>query len=180
MSAEELANLMTSRHWTLAVAESCTGGLIGHMITAIPGASVYFHGGMTSYSNTAKMELLGVTEECMKNHGTVSARTALAMAAGVRDAFRVDIGIAVTGIAGPGGGSDAKPVGLVYIAVAGGEDERVKELKLKGSRDEIKEAAAEAALAFACEFVNEQDESSGGESHHTEADYYSESSFDDE
>lgn len=179
MSTEELANIMTSRHWTLAVAESCTGGLIGHMITAIPGASAYFHGSITAYSNTAKIELLGVTEECMKNHGTVSARTALAMAAGVRDAFRVDIGVAVTGIAGPGGGSDAKPVGLVYIAVVGDVDERVKELKLKGSREDIRKAAAEAALAFACEFVNEQ-EGGTGRSDADGSDYYAGSSFDDE
>ena len=157
MSAEGLADALTSKHWTVAVAESCTGGLLGQMITAHPGSSAYFHGGITTYSDTAKIELLGVPEECLHKHGAVSGRTALAMATGVRDAFRVDIGVAVTGIAGPGGGTDAKPVGLVYVAVAGDQDERVKELNLKGSREDVRKAAAEAALALASEFIAEQE-----------------------
>lgn len=156
MSAEELADALTSRNLTIAVAESCTGGLVGHIITSIPGSSAYFHGGITTYSDTAKIELLGVTEDCLRNHGAVSKRTALAMATGVRDAFRVDVGIAVTGIAGPGGGSDEKPVGLVCIAVAGEEDERVIELNLDGSRGEVQKKAAEKALKIAVEFLQDQ------------------------
>jgi PncC family amidohydrolase len=151
-----LADALTSRNWTTAVAESCTGGLVGHMITSIPGSSAYFHGGITTYSDSAKIELLGVPEECLRNHGAVSKRTALAMATGVRDAFRVDIGIAVTGIAGPGGGTEEKPVGLVCIAVAGEEDERVKELSLDGSREEVQKKAAEEALKLAIEFLQDQ------------------------
>lgn len=154
---EELADQLTSRNWTLAVAESCTGGLIGHIITNLPGSSAYFHGGVTTYSDTAKIEMLGIPLECLKNHGSVSKRTALAMAYGVRDAFRVDIGIGVTGIAGPGGGTEERPVGLVYVAVVGEEGEIVKELNLAGSRDEIKAASAEAALKTAREFLSEQE-----------------------
>ncbi len=156
--AEELADQLTSHNWTLAVAESCTGGLIGHLITSVPGSSAYFHGAVTTYSDTAKMEILGVPIECLKNHGSVSKRTALAMAWGVRDAFRVDIGIGVTGIAGPGGGTEQKPVGLVYIAVVGEDDETVKELNLSGTREEIKIASAEAALKAACEFLEAQEQ----------------------
>ncbi len=154
---EELAEQLTSRNWTLAVAESCTGGLIGHLITSVPGSSGYFHGGVTTYSDTAKIEMLGIPLECLKNHGSVSKRTALAMAYGVRDAFRVDIGIGVTGIAGPGGGTEERPVGLVYVAVVGEEGEIVKELNLAGSRDEIKAASAEAALKMALEFLSDQE-----------------------
>jgi PncC family amidohydrolase len=156
MSAEELADALTSRSWTIAVAESCTGGLVGQTITTTPGSSAYFHGGITTYSDTAKMELLGVPEECLRNHGAVSKRTALAMATGVRDAFRTDVGIAVTGIAGPGGGTEEKPVGLVFIAVAGEEDECVEELNLDGSREEIRKAATDEALKLAIEFVSDQ------------------------
>lgn len=156
--AEELADQLTSRNWTLAVAESCTGGLIGHLITSVPGSSAYFHGAVTAYSDTSKMEILGIPLECLKNHGSVSKRTALAMASGVRDAFRVDIGIGVTGIAGPGGGTEQKPVGLVYIAIVGEEDETVEELNLPGTREEIKTASAKAALKAVCEFLEAQEQ----------------------
>lgn len=161
MSAEELADQLTAKHWTISVAESCTGGLLGQMITSMPGSSAYFHGGITAYSDTAKIELLGVPEECIHNHGAVSNRTALAMATGVRDAFRVDIGVAVTGIAGPGGGTEAKPVGLVYVAIAGEENERIEELNLKGSREEIRKQAAKAALKLACDFIADQEDRPG-------------------
>lgn len=154
---EELAELLTSRNWTVAVAESCTGGLLGHLITSVPGSSEYFQGGMTVYSNTAKIDLLGITQDCLRNHGSVSERTALAMATGVMDAFQVDLGIGITGIAGPGGGTEQKPVGTVYVAVTGDLDEKVKTLALDGSRDDIKLAAAEATLEFACEFLREQE-----------------------
>ncbi len=156
-TVEELAELLTSRSWTVAVAESCTGGLLGHLITSVPGSSEYFQGGMTAYSNTAKIDLLGITQDCLRNHGSVSERTALAMATGVRDAFQVDLGIGITGIAGPGGGTEQKPVGTVYVAVAGDLNEKIKTLALDGSRDDIKLAAAEAALEFACEFLRERE-----------------------
>jgi nicotinamide-nucleotide amidase len=156
--AEELADQLTSRNWTVAVAESCTGGLIGHLITSVPGSSAYFQGTITTYSDTTKMEILGVPIECLRNHGAVSKRTALAMASGVRDVFRVDIGIGVTGIAGPGGGSEQKPVGLVFIAVVGETDETVKELNLSGTREEIKTASAETALKIACDFLDAQEQ----------------------
>ncbi len=152
---EELAELLTSRNWTIAVAESCTGGLLGHLITSVPGSSEYFQGGMTAYSNTAKIDLLGITQDCLRNHGSVSERTALAMATGVMDAFQVDVGIGITGIAGPGGGTEQRPVGTVCLAVVGEVEDKAKTLALEGSREDIKLAAAEAALEFACEFLRE-------------------------
>jgi len=155
-AADDLADLLTSRSWTIAVAESCTGGLVGHLITSSPGSSAYFQGGIVAYSHTAKMELLGVTTECLRKHGSVSERTAVAMANGARDAFQVDLGVGLTGIAGPGGGTDEKPVGTVCIAVAGDVDERSWTLNIKGSRDDVRQKAAEEGLKLVCKFLQEQ------------------------
>ena len=153
---ERLAELLTSSRWTVAVAESCTGGALGNRITSVPGSSAYFLGGVTAYSDSAKSEVLGVPLDCLRNHGSVSAKTAAAMAAGVMDLFRADFGLAVTGVAGPGGGSAKKPVGTVFLALVHEEEELVKELKLTGTREEIRCAAAEQALKLACEFVVKQ------------------------
>lgn len=150
---EKLAEVLTSARWTISIAESCTGGIVGKRITDVPGSSAYFLGGMVVYSDSSKMELLGVPEECLKKHGSVSERAASAMAFGVKESFRADFGLAITGIAGPGGGSEKKPVGLVYVALAYEEEELVKELKLTGSREDIRNAAAEQALMLACEFI---------------------------
>jgi nicotinamide-nucleotide amidase len=110
--------MLAERGMTIAVAESCTGGLIASRITDNPGASAYFAGGVVAYSNAAKSEFLGVSATVLEEHGAVSDPVARAMAEGVRERFGVDIGVATTGISGPDGGTAAKPVGLVHIALA--------------------------------------------------------------
>ncbi len=115
---EVVAHLLVKNHLTLAVAESCTGGLVGHKLTNIPGSSHYFIQGLICYSNASKISLLGVSEEVLSTHGAVSAETACAMAEGVRLKSGTDIGVATTGIAGPTGGTAEKPVGLVYVGYA--------------------------------------------------------------
>jgi nicotinamide-nucleotide amidase len=112
---EVVAQLLFAKKLTIAVAESCTGGLISHKLTNIPGSSAYFKRGFITYSNTAKMELLGVAEKTLEKYGAVSSETAAEMAIGVRRVSRTDIGLSATGIAGPGGGTREKPVGLVYL-----------------------------------------------------------------
>ena len=131
---------------TLAVAESCTGGLIGHRLTDVPGASDYFLGGVVSYSNDAKADLLRVPAAVLAQKGAVSPETARDMARGVRTLFHADIGLAVTGIAGPTGGSIDKPVGTVYIGLATGQGEDVWHYQFHGNRPEIKILTAETAL----------------------------------
>lgn len=137
---------LTERGLTLAVAESCTGGLIGHRLTGVPGASDYFLGGVVSYSNAAKQDLLRVPPEVLAQKGAVSPETARDMARGVRETFHADVGLAVTGIAGPSGGSPAKPVGTVYIGLATPEGEDVWHYQFYGNRAEIKILTAETAL----------------------------------
>ncbi|MDP8237090.1 MAG: CinA family protein [Candidatus Erginobacter occultus] len=143
-----LNNLFRERAWTLATAESCTGGLLGDLITNAPGSSDFFLGGVIAYSNRSKRELLGVGEDILKEDGPVSSRTALAMARGVKKLFASSIGAAITGIAGPGGGGQEKPVGLVYIAVVGPAGETVEKQIFSGTRREIKCRAAERTLAL--------------------------------
>ena len=153
---EELGSLLASRSWTLAVSESCTSGLLGHRITSVPGSSEYFLGGIISYSNTSKVEVLGVPAPVLRKYGAVSESTAMAMASAVRDHFVADIGLSTTGIAGPGGGSEKKPVGTVFIGLATEMDERFKEFHFKGNRGEIKQQSVDAALELAIEFLSEQ------------------------
>lgn len=131
---------------TIATAESCTGGLIANSFTNIPGSSEYFERGVISYSNKAKTELLGVIEKLIKEQGAVSEQVAKAMAEGIRKKSKVDIGIATTGIAGPDGGTEEKPVGLVYIAVSTSKDTKVKRFQFTGNRLQNKERACNAAL----------------------------------
>ena len=141
-----VAQLLSSHNMTLAVAESCTGGLLGKMITDISGSSRYFWGGVISYSNQAKQEVLGVSSVTLNNHGAVSRATALEMAQGVKRLAGTDLGVSITGIAGPDGGSIEKPVGLVYIAVVGDNLEQVREMHFVGSRDAIRMLSAKSAL----------------------------------
>lgn len=139
-------------HWlkrralTLAVAESCTGGLIGHRITNIPGSSAYYQGSITAYSYEVKELLLHVRHDTLYRYGAVSEQTAREMARGVRRALRTDIGLAVTGIAGPDGGTPEKPVGLVYTALAAPDGEWIERHVWSGNRWENKARSAEAAL----------------------------------
>jgi nicotinamide-nucleotide amidase len=122
VSLEEVAaDLLLKRNLTVAVAESCTGGLVSHKLTNVPESSAYFNRGIVAYSNEAKIEILGVPEKTIRDHGAVSAETATAMAEGVRKISRTDIGVSTTGIAGPSGGTPGKPVGLVFIGYADGE-----------------------------------------------------------
>ncbi len=130
----------------LATAESCTGGLVAKAITDIAGSSEYFPGGIVSYSNEAKARLLGVPEDQLEAHGAVSAQVARAMALGALERLGADVALAVTGVAGPGGGSAAKPVGLTYVAVADGQGVEVRRFVWIGDRAANREASARAAL----------------------------------
>lgn len=131
---------------TLAVAESCTGGLISSRITDVSGSSKYFKMGVVAYSNRAKEDLLGISKKYMQKYGAVSKEAALKMARGVRLLARANIGIGVTGIAGPTGGTRQKAVGLVYIALVGNKKQIVKEFRFKGYRKDVKFQASQAAL----------------------------------
>jgi nicotinamide-nucleotide amidase len=143
---EIVGALLKQRGQTLSVAESCTGGLIGARITNIAGSSGYFERGAVVYSNRSKTELLGVPEELIEKHGAVSREAASAMAQGVRQAAKTDLGLAVTGIAGPGGGTPEKPVGLVYIGLASSSGVTVDEHRFLGNRDQVRTKAAQTAL----------------------------------
>jgi len=131
---------------TLSVAESCTGGRVGWRLTRVPGSSAYFKGGVIAYSDDLKKRLLGIKAGVLKKHGAVSEDTALAMARGVREKCATDYGLAITGVAGPGGGTETKPVGMVFIAVAAEAGEHVRERRLAGGRGSIRRAACQAAL----------------------------------
>jgi len=134
------------RKLTLAVAESCTGGMIAQKITAAAGSSDYFVGGVVTYSNDAKHDWLGVSEETLQVHGAVSKETAAEMAQGVRARFGTSIGVATTGIAGPGGGTSETPVGTVFIGVADENGEEVKAMTIGGERDRVRMWATQRAL----------------------------------
>ncbi len=138
--------LLRERKQTLATVESCTGGRIGAMITDVPGSSEYYPGGVIAYANEVKTSRVGVPEELLASHGAVSAPVAAALAEGARREFAADWGVGVTGIAGPGGGTPDKPVGLVYIAVSGPDGTEVQEGRYPGTRDQVRERSAMAAL----------------------------------
>ena len=151
---EQLQQRCVAAGLTVATAESCTGGLIAKLITDVAGSSGYFRGGVVSYSNDAKRELLGVPEEQLVAHGAVSAQVARAMAVGVLHRTTADIAVAVTGISGPGGGSAAKPVGLTYVAVAGKDGAEVRRFLWSGDRAANREATARAAIELLLEWVS--------------------------
>lgn len=132
----------------MALAESCTGGLIASLITDVPGSSDYFLASLVTYSNDSKVSLLGVNEGTLKEHGAVSDKTAREMAAGARKVSGADMGLAVTGIAGPGGGSAEKPVGLVFFALDHGGEVEVHRKIFPGERSTVKRAAAEHGLTM--------------------------------
>ena len=147
---EVVAGLLRERGLTLAVAESCTGGLLAERLTSVPGASAFLERGYVTYSNRSKVELLGVDPGVLESAGAVSAETAAAMAGGARRAARTDIGVAITGIAGPDGGTPDKPVGMVCIAAAwvrqGKSETRVRTFNFVGGRDMVRFQASQAAL----------------------------------
>jgi len=151
--AERLQGICLGRGLTLAVAESCTGGLVSDALTDVPGSSGYFLGAIVSYSDEAKERQLGVPAEVIAAHGAVSAQVARAMAEGARAAFGSGIAASVTGIAGPDGGSEAKPVGLTYVGVADDLGVDVRRFVWTGDRAENKQASAEAVLQLLVERV---------------------------
>jgi len=148
-----VGRLLTQHKLTLAVAESCTGGLIGHRLTNVPGSSAYFLGGVMAYAYDAKERLLGVSHNTLYDHGAVSEETAREMARGARRALGADIAVAVTGIAGPGGGMPGKPVGLTWVALSAREGEQARQFVWDGDRVTNKEKSAEAALAMVREYL---------------------------
>jgi PncC family amidohydrolase len=145
-TARALGHLLLGKSLTLAVAESCTGGLIGDRLTDVPGSSRYFVGGVIVYSNDAKMRLLGVRRQTLDRWGAVSEQTVREMVVGVCRRFKTQVGVSVSGIAGPGGGTKAKPVGLVYVCARAGKCIVVEHHRFRGSRRAVKEQAAAAAL----------------------------------
>ncbi|MBI3564297.1 MAG: CinA family nicotinamide mononucleotide deamidase-related protein, partial [Elusimicrobia bacterium] len=150
-----LGERLKHRKLSLAVAESCTGGLLGGRITSVAGSSSYFVGGVLSYSNAVKIRQLRVPSKMIVRHGAVSQECASAMARGVRKLLRSDLGVAITGVAGPGGGTQDKPVGLVFVAVSGpGRAEAVKRLEINGPRDAVRGRAVTAALRLAFDSVS--------------------------
>lgn len=145
--AAAIGRLLAAQELTLSVCESCTAGLFGAAITEIPGSSRYFAGGVIVYSNAIKTSLVGVPSSVIRRSGAVSAASARAMAVGVRRLTGSDIGVAITGIAGPGGGSRRKPVGTVYIAVAARKRIAVGRHVFRGGRQAVRRSAVRAALA---------------------------------
>lgn len=148
-----LGERLRERGWSCGTAESCTGGGIALAMTSTSGSSEYMLGGIVAYSNEAKMSLLRVRRETLDSVGAVSSECGVEMARGVRGAVGVDVGISSTGIAGPGGATARKPVGLVYIGVVTPEDERVLELHLSGDRLTIMREATEQVLALALQML---------------------------
>lgn len=157
MSATHLENivgeLLRQRGLRLAVAESCTGGLVSHLITNIPGSSTYFMGGVIAYAYEAKVRLLGVSWRTLEKHGAVSQETVLEMASGVRKSLAADIGISVSGIAGPSGGMPDKPVGLTWIGLSTEGGEEAYSYIWEGNRLEIKEKSARQALRLLKDYL---------------------------
>ncbi|MBV8689203.1 MAG: nicotinamide-nucleotide amidohydrolase family protein, partial [Candidatus Eremiobacteraeota bacterium] len=143
-----LIKRLTNDKRTLAVAESCTGGRIAARLTAVPGASKAFIGAVVSYDNSVKAHTVGVPSALLSEFGAVSEEVAVAMAAGVRERLRADVGISTTGIAGPDGGTPEKPVGLVWIAIASGDRVERQRLELRGGRESIQARASVAALGL--------------------------------
>ncbi len=144
---------MKKKKKTLAVAESCTGGVISHRLTNIPGSSGYFTGGVIAYSNNIKTSMLEVPSDIIKKYGAVSRDVALFMASGVRDAFGADIGVSVTGIAGPGGGNPGKPVGTAYIGFASKKGSAVRKVFFNGDRVYVKNRFADSVMEFLLEKI---------------------------
>jgi PncC family amidohydrolase len=151
-----VGRLLREQGLTLAVAESCTGGLVGHRITNVPGSSDYYRGSITAYACDVKEALLHVRGETLADHGAVSEQAAREMAEGVRRAIGSDVGVSVTGIAGPTGGTAGKPVGLVYIALVAPDGEWVERHVWAGDRLENKARSADAALDLLRRYLERQ------------------------
>lgn len=151
--AEQLIEALRSKGLRMSAAESCTGGMIGCMMTSVPGSSDVFLGSAVTYSNDAKERILGVKHQTLMDHGAVSMETASEMAKGSIDAYESDVAVSVTGIAGPGGATPEKPVGLVYIAVADGPRVVVTKNIFQGDRQSIRNQTAVEAIKLLIELV---------------------------
>jgi PncC family amidohydrolase len=150
----QVGELLRQRGMRLAVAESCTGGLLGHHLTNIPGSSTYFVGGLITYAYEAKVKLLGVRWETLERYGAVSKEIALEMARGVRELLAADIGLAVTGIAGPGGGTPDKPIGLTWIGLSSRDFDEAWRFVWEGDRLSNKKQSVEAGLKLLIEYLH--------------------------
>lgn len=151
---EQVAPLLRATGLKVATAESCTGGLVGHLLTNVAGSSEYFWGGIISYDNSIKQNVLGVPAEVLETVGAVSAECAIAMAYGTRKIMATDLGISTTGIAGPGGATPGKPVGLVYIALVDGKGyEHCEKYVWEADRVGNKELSAQAALQMLLDYL---------------------------
>lgn len=148
-----VANLLKQQKLTLATAESCTGGLIAHLITNIAGSSEYFLGGIVSYSNESKANLLNVSWDTLNAKGAVSKETVIEMAIGARKKLKADIAVSVSGIAGPGGGTPDKPVGTTWVGLATPSQVEARRFIWHGNREENKKLSAEAALQFILDYL---------------------------
>ena len=146
--AEKLVELLKVRGLTCATAESCTGGGVGSAITAVPGSSAVFAGGVISYSNEVKRNILGVSADILQTVGAVSSETAAQMAEGVRKLLKTDLAVSLTGIAGPDGGSDEKPVGLVWFGLATKDGVRTEKCIFRGDRAQVRAQAITHALGM--------------------------------
>ena len=145
-TAERVVQALAEKNVTCATAESCTGGGVGYALTSVPGSSAVFRGGVISYDNSVKRDLLGVPEEVLLSRGAVSAECASAMAVGARERLKVDYAVSLTGIAGPGGAVPEKPVGLVWFGLATPSGVSTEKMIFSGGREEVRSAAVEHAL----------------------------------
>jgi PncC family amidohydrolase len=151
---KQVGALLSQRGLKIALAESCTGGLIADLLTNVPGSSEYFVGGIVAYAYEAKVKLLGVTWETLQKYGAVSRETVLEMASGIRQVLAVDIGLAVSGIAGPGGGLPGKPVGTTWIGLVTPGSQDAWHYQFRGDRLKNKAASAEQAVRLLLQYLH--------------------------
>ncbi len=162
--AEEMSHILRHRGQRITTVESCTGGLVGASITALPGSSDIYPGGFITYSNELKHALVGVSPDTLEAHGAVSAQTAIEMAFGGRSSAHAQFAIAITGIAGPNGGTDDKPVGTVWICTAGPDDSfDCRRFVFPGNRDEIREQSAISSVRMVIQKLNSEPQTLGHE-----------------
>ena len=155
--AKALLVLLQEKNLTFSAAESCTGGLIGKLVTDVPGSSAYFKGSAVTYWNSAKEAVLGVSRETLAMHTAVSAETAKEMAEGARKLYETDIAVSTTGYAGPGKGERGEPAGWVYIAVSGKFGTEVHQEQFAGTRQDVREAAARKAFLYAADYIQKHE-----------------------
>jgi PncC family amidohydrolase len=152
--SRQIGNLLRKRGLSLSTAESCTGGLIGHLLTNVPGSSDYYLGGVVAYANDAKMRLLYLPPGLLAQYGAVSRETVLEMARGIRQFLGADLGLSVSGVAGPGGGTVEKPVGTVWVGLASPEGAWARLYHFSGNRQQNKTFSAEAALNLLSDYLH--------------------------